>query len=215
MRGGKLLAGLTVRGVSRSDYDLEITNDLGDSLPLTIPEIRIAGASQYDPLTVAVEGAWQAGPSLMLTGQLAYQRWSAFPLPTQNPVSVTLEQQPPGFHDIAVPRVAAEWMVRRDPHQQIALRGGYWFAMSPAPEMDGQQSLFDNHRHVLTAGIGFARPDTSLPLHLDLWLQTHILMPRRHTKDPAQYAAADEMPFTTLNTRGRVVVGGLTVGLDL
>ncbi len=210
-----VVLGATFRGVSRSDYDLEITNELGESLPLTIPTIRIAGASQYDPLTLAIEGAWQARASLTLVGQVAYQRWGAYPLPTQNPVAVTLEQEPPGFHDIVVPRVAAEWTVRRDRHTQIAVRGGYWFAMSPAPEMDGQQSLLDNHRHVLSAGLGIARPDTAAPIHLDLWLQTHFLVPRRHTKDPSDYESPDQMPFTTLSTRGRVIVGGLTLGLDL
>lgn len=207
--------GLTFRGVSRSDYNLEVTNDLGDSLPLTIPTILIAGASQYDPLTLALEAAWRGRPDLTLALQLAYQRWSAFPLPTQNPVAVTIAQQPPGFHDIVVPRLAAEWRVRDGGAVTLALRGGYWFAMSPAPEMSGQQSLLDNHRHVFSAGLGLGWPGGTVPLYLDLWLQAHLLVPRRHVKDPDQYQPGDEVPFTVMDTSGHILVGGLTVGVDL
>jgi hypothetical protein len=35
--------GLAVRAPSRSDYDITVTSDLGDALPLTLPEIAIAG----------------------------------------------------------------------------------------------------------------------------------------------------------------------------
>jgi long-chain fatty acid transport protein len=210
-----LQLGLTFRGVSRSDYDLEVTNTLGESLPLTIPTIKIAGASQYDPLTLAFEGAWQARPDLVLVGQLAYQRWSAFPLPTQNPVAATAAQESPGFHDIVVPRIAAEWIAFGGADMSLSLRGGYWFAMSPAPEMDGQQSLLDNHRHVLAAGVGFDWPAGALPLHIDLWFQGHLLAPRRHTKELGQYQPGDVVPFYIVDTSGHVLVGGLTVGLDL
>ena len=211
----KLQLGLTFRGVSRSDYDLEVTNTLGESLPLTIPTIKIAGASQYDPLTLAFEAAWRLRPGLSLVGQLAYQRWSAFPLPTQNPVAASEPQESPGFHDIVVPRVAAEWTLSSSADMSLTLRGGYWFAMSPAPEMDGQQSLLDNHRHVLSAGIGFDWPGGLLPLHVDIWAQGHLLAPRRHTKNLDQYEPGEVVPFYIVDSSGHVLVGGLTVGLDL
>jgi long-subunit fatty acid transport protein len=77
--------GLAVRAPSRSDYDITVTSDLGDALPLTLPEIAIAGTAQYDPLTVAAEAAWRVLPSLTLTGHLAWHRWSAFPASDPQP----------------------------------------------------------------------------------------------------------------------------------
>lgn len=204
--------GAVVRGTSRSDYDIQVTNDLENTLPVTIPPIRVAGVAQYDPLTVAVEGAVRVRPGLAISGQVAYQRWSAFPLPTQNPVAGTPPQEPPGFHDIPVPRVAVEW-TRRLGRTALALRAGYGFLLSPAPEMRGRQSLLDNHRHVLAGGVGLSR--AGLPVHLGAWAQLHALMPRRHTKDPARFDAGEALPFDSIRTGGRILAAGLTVGLDL
>src|SRR5690606_32003913 len=115
--------------------------------------------SQYDPLTVAVEAAWQWRPGVRLGAQLAYQRWSAYPPPTRTPVDGKPAPPSPGFHDIAVPRVAAEWALRLGA-THVSARGGYSFVLSPAPEMSGPASLLDNHRHVVAAGIGVAWPGT-------------------------------------------------------
>ena len=212
---GRVRLGAVMRGTSRSDYDIQVTNDLEGSLPVTIPPIRVAGVAQYDPLTVAVEGAVRVRPGLEITGQLAYQRWSAFPLPTQNPVEGTPPQEPPGFHDIPVPRVAVEWTRRlgRQGRTALALRAGYGFLLSPAPEMRGRQSLLDNHRHIVAGGLGISR--AGLPVHIGAWAQLHALMPRRHTKDPARFDTGEMLPFDSIRTGGRILAAGMTVGLDL
>lgn len=211
--GQNLQIGVTLRGPSRSDYDILVTNDLGNSLPISIPTVRIAGASQYDPLTLAIEAAWQSGGLLSVSGQLAYQRWSAYPLPTLEPVEGAPPQEPAGFHDIVVPRLGVEWHTRG--RTQLSVRGGYSFFWSPAPEMDGQQSLLDNHRHILSTGVGVAWPGSRWPLHLDAWVQLHALMPRTHTKDPAQFEPDEPLPFDSVDTGGSIVVGGVTLGVDL
>lgn len=204
--------GLVIRGTSQSGYDIQVTNDLDSALPVTIPALDIAGIAQYDPLTVAVESALRVRPSLLLAAQVAYQRWSAFPLPTRNPVEGTPPQQPPDFHDTAVPRLAVEWTPPAG-RTRLALRAGYALLLSPAPEMTGQQSLLDNHRHLLSAGVGLSR--AGLPLHLALWAQLHALMPRQHTKDPARFEPDAPLPFDSIHTGGRILAAGLTLGLDL
>lgn len=206
--------GAVARAPSRSDYDIEVTNDLGDVLPVTLPAIRIAGNAQYDPWTVAVEAAWQVRPGLTLTGHLAWQHWSAYPLPTQNPVAATPPQAAADFHDTAVPRLAIE-RTGAALGGVLALRAGYAFLWSPAPEMRGRQSLLDNHRHLLAAGVGLAWPGRALPLHVDGFVQVHVLQPRRHEKDVGLFPAGEAVPFDVLDTGGRIVVGGLTVGVDL
>jgi long-chain fatty acid transport protein len=206
--------GLVARAPSRSDYEIAVTSDLSDVLPLELPEILIAGTAQYDPLTVAAEAAWHARPALTVTGHLAWARWSGYPLPTRNPTAGTPPQEAASFHDTAIPRLAIEY-ARPALGGSFSARGGYAFLWSPAPEQTGRQSLLDNHRHVVAAGLGLDWPDRLVPLHLDAWVQLHALQPRRHTKDGAIFPPADPPPFDVLDTGGRIVVGGLTVGVDL
>jgi long-subunit fatty acid transport protein len=209
----RLTYGLAVRAPVRSDYDIVVTSDLGDTIPLTLPVIRIAGTAQYDPLIVAAEAAWRWRDDVLLVGALAYHRWGSYPLPTQNPVEATPDQQPPGFKDRPVPRVAAEWTRRAGP-AALAVRAGYAFMWSPAPEMTGQQSLFDNHRHVMGVGFGAALSG-KVPVRLDLFTQWHRLQRRTHTKDPALQQDGEMPVFDRLSTSGNVIAVGAALGLDL
>jgi long-subunit fatty acid transport protein len=212
--GGTLAIGATLRMPSRSDYDIEVTSDLGSAVPVALPPIRIAGNAQYDPLTLAVEAAWQWQPDVLLSAQLAYQRWSPFPLPTENPVPSTPAQGPTGFHDTAVPRISIEH-TRTLGGAHVALRAGYAFLWSPAPEQTGRQSLLDNDRHLGSIGLGVAWPDSSIPLRLDAWGQAQYLMFRANRKDPGLFGPGQMIPFDEASTRGHILAAGLTVGVDL
>lgn len=212
--GDDLELGAVVRATSRSGYDVLVTNELGDALPLQLPELLVAGVAQYDPFTVAAEVAWRASPAWRLSGQLAYERWSAFPLPTATPtrtVDGEERQQPPEFHDTAVPRLGAVWQASDD----VELRAGYAFHLSPAPEMDGEQSLLDNHRHVVALGAGGAWTDWAVPVYVDAWVQLHALMPRTHTKDPSRFGDPDDIPFESIDTGGWLWATGLAIGVGL
>ena len=199
-------AGLTLRGESLSAYDILVTNELGEVLPVTLPELRFAGVAQYDPLTVAADVAWRPTPAWLFTGQLAWEDWSRFPLPTENPVAAMPAQAPTGYHDVVVPRVGAEWTRRSEGGVVTALRGGYFFAWSPAPEMTGMQALLDNDRHVVSTGVGVSAPDAKLPFHVDAWFQLHALVPRDNDRP-------GDIP--DVRTSGAIYVGGLTLGIDL
>lgn len=209
-----LRLGLTYRGVSRSDYDIVVTNELDEALPVSIPTVKLAGASQYDPLTVALEASWQAGARVTVNGQLAYQRWSAYAQPTTQPVEGKPELPEHGFTDIVIPKLAVEWRPLLG-RTQLDVRGGYQFFYSPAPEMDGLLSLLDNHRHILSSGLGMSWPDTSWPVRIELWTQVHVLQPRTHSKDPALFADGEELPFDTMDTSGAILAGGLLMELQL
>ncbi len=207
--------GLVLRGEAKTAYQIIVTNDLIKSLPLTVPTLTIGGTSQFDPLTVAAELAWEATGDVRVEGQLAWQNWSAYPLPTINPVMNDPPQDPPNFHDTVVPRLGVQWMLLRDREKGVALRGGYAFVPTPAPEATGRQSMLDNSRHVLSAGLGVQLPGTVAPLHLDVWMQLHLLVPRRNTKDLSNYGPDDVLPFYTIETGGHIVVGGATLGVDI
>ncbi len=210
----RLKLGLVYRTSARASYDITITNELADSLPLTIPTVQIAGMAQYDPQTVAFEASWKATKELTLFGQLQYQRWSQFPPPTLKVVEQMPPAIDPGFSDTLVPRLSAEW-TKKIGSASLSLRGGYFLAMSPAPEQSGRLSLLDNHRHVATAGIGLSLPTLAVPLHINAYAQTHYLVPRRHTKDLDIYDQGEVIPYFSIETEGSMIVGGLTVGIDL
>jgi long-subunit fatty acid transport protein len=209
-----LALGVTFRAPSRSDYDIAVTSDLGDSIPLTLPPIRIAGNAQYDPLTVAAEVGWRPAPDLLASFQLAYQRWSAFPLPTKNPVESTPMQGPTNFHDTAVPRASLEYL-HPIGHARLAARVGYAFLWSPAGDQSGRQSLLDNNRHLVSLGAGLAWPDGKVPIRIDAWVQGQYLQYRKTTKDPTLLLPGESLPFSSASTRGHILIGGVTVGVDL
>ncbi len=206
--------GAVLRAESRSDYDIQVTTDIADVVPIQLPPIQIAGTAQYDPLTVAVEAAYQVRDDLLITLQLQWQHWSSFPLPTLEPTAGSRVQEAPGFHDTVVPRTSVEWS-RRLGGAVIAARAGSAFMMSPAPTSTGRQSFLDNHRLIGAIGLGVGFPDSRVPVRVDLWFQHHYLIARRHTKDAAAFEPGDPIPFDTMESSGQVLVGGLAVGLDL
>lgn len=206
--------GAVLRAESRSDYDIQVTTDIADVIPVQLPPIQIAGTAQYDPLTIAVEAAYRIRDDLLLTGQLQWQHWSSFPLPTLATTAGSRPQDAPGFHDTVVPRFSVEW-TRRIGGLALAARSGSAFMMSPAPESTGRQSFLDNHRLIGAIGLGLGFPDSRVPVRVDLWFQHHYLIARTHSKDAGAFEPGDPIPFETMESSGQVLVGGLAVGLDL
>lgn len=205
-----LQLGLTARGPSRSDYEIEVDTDV-TSIPLSLPELAIAGNAQYDPAMVALGAAFRPRPSLVLLGELEYRRWSGFPRPTENPVVGDTAPPAPEFSDTVVPRLAVEALLHRG-SVDVTGRAGYAFHLSPAPEMSGQLTLLDNHRHAGSLGLGIELHG-SVPLAIDVWTQVHVLHSRTHDKDPAAFDG--DPPFSRIRSGGSVATGGLTVGVDL
>src|SRR5262249_21195661 len=95
----ELTLAATVHFDSKSPYDIKITNQLGDVLPVTLPELHVAGVAQYDPFIAVVEAAWRPRPALLLVAGAALEHWSAFPAPTENVLTSAPPAPSPGFHD--------------------------------------------------------------------------------------------------------------------
>lgn len=187
----RLRLGAVFRGESKSTYDIEITNSLGAALPLTLPTLRIAGTAQFDPMQAAVEGAFQPLGWLTVDVGVTWKHWSGFDLPTQNATAGAPPQPAPGFHDTAVPRVAAEATAR---WRSLTFQGraGYFFEWSGAHG----PVLLDADRHVTTFGAGLTWRGRLTTIQLDLFVQWHHLQPNAHV-------SGDFASF------------GATVGLDL
>ena len=199
-----LALGLAARGPSRSDYDIEVETDL-TSIPLDLPELAVAGNAQYDPGMVSVGAAFAPNSQLILFADLEYRRWSAFPRPTENPVVGGPPTPEPGFSDTVVPRLAVEASRSIGP-VTLRPRLGYAFFLSPAPQASGEATLLDNHRHLLAAGLGLSVNVGAVPMRFDIWTQLHLLHLRRHTKDAGAMR---------VSSKGQIVAGGLTAGVDL
>src|SRR5262249_50723713 len=75
-----LTLGAAFRGESKSTYDIAVTNTLGARLPLTLPTLRIAGVAQFDPMQIAVEGAFVALRWLTIDAGVTWKHWSSFGL---------------------------------------------------------------------------------------------------------------------------------------
>jgi hypothetical protein len=169
--------GLTLRGESRSRYDIAIKNSLGSALPIQLPTMRVAGTAQFDPLQMALEAAWMPKHWLNLVAGLTWKHWSAYTNPVENATLGTPPQAPADYHDTVVPRVAGEfngvWNTR---HGSLKLIGrlGYFFEWSPAPQGPDRVYL-DADRHVLTGGGGLEFRGRLVTFQIDAFAQWHRL----------------------------------------
>ena len=129
-----LRAGATYRGESDSRYDLAVVNHLGAALPFDLPTLRIAGISQYDPHTVAVEVALgRPREGAMVALQLQWQHWSAMPALVDRVTPNSPLPPSPGLRDTVTARAGFEWS-RADGPLRTSLRAGYAFVATPAPD---------------------------------------------------------------------------------
>lgn len=183
--------GLTFRGESKSTYDLDVTNNLGATLPIALPTLRIAGTAQYDPLQMAAEGAFEPLRWLVVDVGVTWKHWSAFPLPTENATLGAPAQPPPKFHDTAVPRLGLE-AIRRQRQVRLIGRAGYFYEWSPSNDA----VLVDGGRHVLTFGGGIEWINRLTAVQLDAFGQWHHVQ-------------------ATPRISGDLAVFGVTVGVDL
>ncbi|HEY7957260.1 MAG TPA: hypothetical protein VII38_18265 [Polyangia bacterium] len=190
----RIRLGLVFRGESRSRYDLEIKNNLGPSLPIELPTLRIAGTAQFDPMQAALEGAFQITRYFRLDVGATWKHWSSYDNPVDNATLGAPPQPPPGFHDTVVPRVAGEATLRRG-RLELAARLGYFFEWSPAPQ-GPTRALLDADRHVVTAGGGLTWMGRAFSFQLDVFGQWH------HLADSPRVG-------------GDLGVFGATVGVDL
>ncbi len=201
--------GLVYRGVSRADFDLPITADLGSQFPVPLPRIAVTGTAQFAPEEVSLDVAWSPLPEIVWTAGAAWERWSAWPLPlAYSAVPADYPPQPaPGFSDVLVLRTGLEGRLVLGPETRVLPRFGFAFAPTPTPAQTGFHSMLDNDRAIYGAGLGLHHAG----LRLDFAVQYQSLSDRVHVKAPA----ADGTPGPTLMTGGHIVSGAIELGVTL
>jgi hypothetical protein len=208
--------GLAYRGelVGRFNVVIEAEN-LGQ---LEIPPLNISGVAQYDPHMFAVGLAQIQGDTRWALG-VSFKLWSAYPGPVEatvrcedapEPDAPCAAPQPADLEYIptVAPRAGVERRFAVSPDAMLALRGGYAFEPSPAPEQEGRTNYFDNHRSLFSIGWG-ARFEEPLSFGLDGYLQLQWLHDRRHHKQVGQGASVDGR----VDTNGFVPGGGVSASV--
>ena len=219
--------GLTYRGgfVLEIDQAFAIHGDLGPpGRPLVNDaffQLHAVALDLFQPTQVAGGFAARLFSWLTLTGDLTYQRWSAFENPAAHieitydlkqfnelvklPLAVPLEKA--YFHDTFVPRVGVEIAASRSRHAVLLLRGGYAYESSPAPEQRGETNFVDNDKHTVSGGIGVEvlglGKTLPRPFDIDLYVGASFLPERHHRK----LSLLD--PVGDYASRGSVLSGGL------
>src|SRR5262249_52958114 len=145
-------------------------------IPFDLPVFAIAGTSQYDPLQVGLEAAFEPGARVLIAVQATWKRWSDYGNPNPPATAGAPAPESPDFHDTLVPRAALEWRRPIGP-LDLALRCGYFFEWSPSPDARATRTLLDASQHVITAGGELSLRNRVAPLHLELFFQWHELQP--------------------------------------
>jgi long-subunit fatty acid transport protein len=151
-----------IRGLSK--VEVEDLHQFSDQLL----DFRV----QFRPSQAGLGAAYQLSSVLGLSGDLVWYRWSRY-RDTHN------ERPSPSFNDTYSPRVGVEYVWR----PMWVLRGGYVFEPTPVPPQTGRTNYVDNHKNVLSGGVGFRLPSEGYVASFDLFGQAHLLVPRETAKE--------------------------------
>lgn len=158
--------GFTYRSPMQLDFRLPNYIDMGDIGTLFLD---VKGVSFYTPHEFVLGGKWDLPmlPELTVTADVEYAMWSKAPNPASS-VTVRLggdlvdglglgkafaldsADQSPGFEDILIPRIGAEYRVG----ERFAIRGGYVLRPTMTPRQNGMTNLLDCTTHQASVGLG-------------------------------------------------------------
>jgi long-subunit fatty acid transport protein len=140
--------------------------------------VALRSASFFTPMRAALAAAVHPRPDLAITGELAWEHWSALGSGVPDlrvlvalditPPLVDPMQPPANFHDTVTPRIGAQWV-----RGTTAWRAGFAYLPTPVPTQSGITSFADGHRTLSTIGAGFRIVPNAIlaqPIDLDIAL---------------------------------------------
>ncbi len=218
-------AGVVFRDAFEVPYRIPVNAFLG-GLPLVVD---FSATAMFTPQQLEVGVAWSPDADWTVAAEALWNRWSAFPDPALRiDLDLTIPVLPivftdslvrdPAFHDTVSARIGAEYRLVSDGAADWALRAGYAFEPSPAPEQSGETNLLDNDRHVVSGGLGLAIKEAlgsrlPHPLRVDAYVQAQVLLSRTHVKDVD--VPSDNPGFPAVESEGVLYHAGLTVSTEL
>jgi long-chain fatty acid transport protein len=226
--------GVSYRGALAATFD--VTIDATKLSTLNIPVLTIAGLAQYDPEEWSFEVARSQGAFLFAAGA-TYKRWGQYPgllsatlpCPQADPSCGALVPPSIKYSDTVVPRVGAEYTVGVKRSLSLHVRAGAFYEPSPLPstlpssktfDLVSQQTVsvptryFDADRLAVTLGYGVALKRPLPPITLDLFGQTHFLLPKTISSDASNASVPGVPSVNSLGkVSGTVLAAGLLVGV--
>jgi long-chain fatty acid transport protein len=210
------------------DQTFDIRGDIGTpgAPPLVTDgylHLRSVAQDLFQPAQLTAAAHARITPRLDVAFELSLHRWRVFENPAaeieieldigdfNNLVNIPPQEALPAphFHDIAIPRLGAEWLASATARRVWRLRGGYAYEPSPAPEQFGATNFIDNDKHTLSTGAGLELLGgiggvILRPVSVDVSLVATYLPERAHHK----LIAAD--PVGDYRSRGLVIAGALS-----
>ncbi|MGE0547789.1 MAG: OmpP1/FadL family transporter [Kofleriaceae bacterium] len=203
----------TFRGELSLDLALDI--DANVNVPQVVTgtaEISLRSVHYFTPMRVAVAAAVEPRDDLLITGELAWERWSTLgsgvpdlrvllALDTAPPL-VSQVAPPAHLRDIFTPRLGVEWRTGA-----VRLRAGGGYLPSPIPPQTGLTSFADGARVLTTAGAGIRIAPSALwrqPIDIDLALAWQHVVDELVHKDMALY------PGGAFSSGGDIVQVGIS-----
>jgi long-subunit fatty acid transport protein len=164
--------------------------------------------SHFSPRMIQLGTAWDIGPRFLVSADITWQQWSAY---HDQSIYMVIElegglgelfdiyPQPPleepDFKDIFVPAFGMEFVPIGRELWTIALRSGYWYRPSPAPDQKGISNFADSNTHAISAGIGISAKDPygliPKPFSVDAYGRIRILEEREIVKDSLANPSGD------------------------
>ncbi|HEY5927024.1 MAG TPA: hypothetical protein VIV11_35295 [Kofleriaceae bacterium] len=203
----------TFRGELSLDLALDIETDV--NVPSVVSgdvDVTLRSVSYYSPMRVALAAAVHPRADLVVTGELAWERWSALGSGVPDlSVLVALDIAPPlvdtmlppaNFRNIVSPRLGGEWTTG-----SWRLRAGAAYLPSPVPAQTGITSFADGARTVATLGAGVRIPPNEIllqPIDFDFGVGWQHVMHDSVEKDMAL------VPGSAFSYGGNIVQANLT-----
>jgi len=115
--------------------------------------------------------AYEPNQASTLSFDLCWLNWSRYK-------DILHDIPDPKFKDILVPHLGIEYV----PIPRLAVRGGYYYEMSPVPDQTGKSDYIDNNKHVLSVGAGWTTEARSTfpnkPISIEGHFQCQLLEER-------------------------------------
>jgi len=119
--------------------------------------------------------AYELNQASTLSFDLCWLNWSRYK-------DILHDTPYPKFKDILVPHLGIEYL----PIPRLAVRGGYYYEMSPVPDQTEKSNFIDNNKHVFSVGAGWTTEARSTfpnkPISIDWHFQWQLLEQREFYK---------------------------------
>lgn len=187
-------------------------------------DVSALTVTHFQPAQVAGAVAWRPWPGALVTAQLTWRRWSSYVAPIPSTVTVLegglgdlvvplpeFAVPEAGFHDTVEPALGVEWWFAEGTALAAAVRAGWFYRPSPAPNASGETNLVDADAHGVGLGVGLELRSLAAwlgaPPRLDVHGQAVLLEPRVTRKA----SVAD--PVGDFRSSGHLIGGGATLSV--